>query len=324
MKIRRWQIAAVVVFAAAVLTAMAAWSWTVLREERAAQVKAHTVFAFTDQFGRPAAGYRVRLCTARLAWWSWLVPWHPFGVAQRTVTADARGEIHVTGRHRWIWLRELEREQYIAPLKWSATTPAGEQIKWGYPQRPFEGRLVYGVLRRREGDAEVADWLGPDSFDVKVAGCGGEPGTTGILPLVIKGSGQEDGRLRFEAEAVAAVGRQPGPSAYDGWRVRVVGEGAQVLRDQSGELVTFAPESGYADHFEIDGATLEQPDTFVRTKHYWWFVRIEIIYRPDDCTIVVHPRWLQTNLNGSNDLFDRRWSENFWPSVPTWMRHPPV
>ncbi|MCE5248280.1 MAG: hypothetical protein ABFD84_00365, partial [Candidatus Polarisedimenticolia bacterium] len=58
---------------------------------------------------------------------------------------------------------------------------------------------------------------------------------------------------------------------------------------------------------------LEQPDTFVRTKHYWWFVRIEIIYRPDDCTIVVHPWWLQTNLNGSNDLFDRRWSENFWP-----------
>ena len=60
MKIRWWRIVAAVVVVAA-LAATAAWSWASLREDRAAQVKAHTVFAFTDQFGRPAAGYRARL-----------------------------------------------------------------------------------------------------------------------------------------------------------------------------------------------------------------------------------------------------------------------
>ena len=324
MKIRRWQIAAVVVLAAAVVTAMAALSWRTLREERAAQVKAHSIFAFTDQFGQPAAGYRVRLCTMRVAWWSWLFPWRPYGFEQRDVTADERGEVHVTGRHCRLWLKELDRQHYVAPLHWNAISPAGKRMNWGDIQRAFEGRFVYGVLRRQEGPAPVSVWIGSQRVKVKVRGCGADPGTTGFLPLVPEGSKQEDGRLRVEAEAVAAVGRAPGPRAYRGWRVRVVGEGAQLLREQPEQLAVFAPESGYADHFEIDGATLEQPDTFVRTKHYWWFVRIEIIYRPDDCTIVVHPRWLQTNLNGSNDLFDRRWSENFWPSVPTWMRHPPV
>ena len=60
MKIRWWRIVAAVVVVAA-LTATAAWSWASLRANRAAQVKAHTVFAFKDQFGRPAAGYRARL-----------------------------------------------------------------------------------------------------------------------------------------------------------------------------------------------------------------------------------------------------------------------
>ena len=313
MKIRRWQIVAVVVLAAGVVTATAALSWTMLREERAAQVKAHTVLAFTDQFGQPAAGYRVRLCTMRVAWWSWLFPWHGYGFEQRDVAADARGEVHVTGRHLWIWLRELDREQYVKPLRWSATTPAGERINWGELHRPFEGRLVYGVLRRGAGPAPVTEWRGPNRFDVKVRGCGGEPGTTGMLPLVVEDSGQEDGRLRFEAEAVSAVGREPGPRAYHGWRVRVVGEGAQVLRDESGELITFAPESGYADQFEIDGATLRNAVAFVRTAHHWWHIDTDLTYRPEDCTITVTPMGRQTNLNGSNDLFDRRWSGNFSP-----------
>ena len=311
-RIRWWQIVAAVVVVA-VLAATAAWSWAGLREERAAQVKAHTVLAFTDQFGRPAAGYRVRLCTERVAWWSWLLPWHAHGFEQRDVAADARGEVHVTGRHLWIWLRELDREQYVAPVRWSATTPAGERINWGELHRPFEGRLVYGVLRRKQGPAPVSEWFGPHRFDVKVRGCGDESGTTGILPLVIEGSGQEDGRLRFEAEAVAAVGRVSGPRAYDGWRVRVVGEGAQVLRDESGELITFAPESGYADQFEIDGATLGHAHAFVRTTRYWWHVEILVLYTPRDCAITILPMGRQTNLNGSNDLFDRRWSYDYRP-----------
>ncbi|MCE5246400.1 MAG: hypothetical protein ABFD65_16745 [Candidatus Polarisedimenticolia bacterium] len=73
IRLKRWQIVAAVVVVA-VLTATAAWSWASLRAQRAAQVKAHTVFAFKDQFGRPAAGYRVRLCAVRLAWWTWLFP----------------------------------------------------------------------------------------------------------------------------------------------------------------------------------------------------------------------------------------------------------
>ena len=336
MKIRWWRIVAVVVVVV-VLAAMAAWSWMILREERAAQVKAHTVFAFTDQFGRPAAGYRVRLCTARLAWWSWLLPWrpsaiaqrdatkeggalpgnlirwHPFEVAQRDVTADARGEVHVTGRHRWIWLRELDRAQYVAPLRWSATTPAGEQIQWGYPHRPFEGRLVYGVLRRGKGDDTISESFGPHPIEVKVRGCGGQQGTTGILPLAIKGSEGEDGRLRFEAEAVAAVGRQPGLGSFFGWRVRVVGEGARLLPDESAELLTFAPESGYADRFEIDKSSLGHPRVFVRSAHHWWYVEFLVDYSSRDCTVTVRPMSLRTNRNGSNDLFNERWSYIFQP-----------
>ena len=336
IRLKRWQIVAAVVVVA-VLTATAAWSWMVLREERAAQVKAHTVFVFTDQFGRPAAGYRVRLCTARLAWWSWLLPWrpsaiaqrdatkeggalpgnlirwHPFEVAQRDVTADARGEVHVTGRHRWIWLRELDRAQYVAPLRWSATTPAGEQIQWGYPHRPFEGRLVYGVLRRGKGDDTISESFGPHPIEVKVRGCGGQQGTTGILPLVIKGSGQEDGRLRFEAEAVTAMGRQPAEGSFFGWRVRVVGEGAQLLPDESAELLTFAPESGYADRFEIDSSSLGHPRAFVRTAHHWWYVEFAALYMSRDCAVTILPMSLRTNRNGANDLFDERWSHTFWP-----------
>ena len=308
----RWRIVAAVVVVAA-LTATTALSWATLRAQRAAQVKAHSVFAFTDQFGRPAAGYRVRLCTMRVAWWSWLFPWHPYGLEQRDVTADARGEVHVTGRHLRLWLRELDRERYIAPLHWSATTPAGERINWGEHHRPFEGRLVYGVLRRGEGDAPVSEWRASKRFAVKVRGCGAEGGTTGFVPLAVDGSGEADGRLRFEAEAVSAVGRTPGPRAYDGWRVRVVGEDAQVLRDQSGQLVTFAPETGYADRFEIDGATLGNPNAFARTKHHWWHVEVDLTYRPHDCVIAVNPLTLRTNRNGSNDLFDRWWSDSFRP-----------
>jgi len=42
--VKRLRIVAAIV---AVVTAMAAWSWTSLRADRAAQVKAHTVLAFT-------------------------------------------------------------------------------------------------------------------------------------------------------------------------------------------------------------------------------------------------------------------------------------
>jgi len=307
-RIRRWHVVALVAVAAT-----AAWSWASLREERAAQVKAHTVLAFTDQFGRPAAGYRVRLCTMRVGWWSWLLPWHPYGYEQRDLTADERGEVHVTGRHRYLWLRELDRAQYVSPVNWSTTTPVGERINWGELHRPFDGRLVYGVLRRQEGAAPVSEWMGPDRFEVKVRGCGSERGTAGFVPLAVDGSGPEDGRLRVEAEAVSAVGRTPGPRAYHGWRVRVVGERAEVLRDQSGELVTFAPETGYADRFEIDGATLGHAHAFVRTKHYWWHAEIDVFYQPKNCAITVQPMRLRTNRNGSNDLFDRVWESNFSP-----------
>jgi len=314
MKIRRWQIAAVVVLAATVLTATAAWSWASLREERAAQVKAHSIFAFTDQFGQPAAGYRVRLCTVRLAWWSWLVPWSPYRLEQRDVTADDRGEVHVTGKHLRLKVSEIDRERYIAPLNWSATTPAGEQISWVGIYRPFEGRLVYGVLRRGGGDAPVSEWRASKGFDVKVRGCGSEGGTTGFVPLAVDGSGPEDGRLRFEAEAVTAEGRGSGSkNAYRGWRVRVVGEGAQVRRDKSGQLVTFAPVSGYEDQFEIDGATLGDAVAFARTKNLWWYVNAQVLFRPKDCKIEVLPVMVRTNKNGSNDLYDRLWTSNWTP-----------
>jgi len=309
MKIRRWQIVAL-----AVLTATAALSWASLREDRAAQVKAHSVFAFTDQFGRPAAGYRVRLCTERVAWWSWLFPWHPYGLEQRDVTADDRGEVHVTGRHLSIKFRELDRDRYIRPLRWSATTPAGEQINWGEPHRPFEGRLVYGVLRRGAGNAPVSKWWASDGFVVKVRGCGSEGGTTGFVPLAVDGSEQEDGRLRFEAEAVTAEGRDPrSPRASRGWRVRVVGEGAQVLRDESYDLTTFAPESGYADSFELDAAGTKHAYAFARTKNFWWHINAEVFFRSKDCEVSIDPVVVRTNKNGSNDLYDRRWTSNFWP-----------
>ena len=42
IRLKWWQIVVVVV-----LAATAAWSWASLREDRAAQVKAHTVLAFT-------------------------------------------------------------------------------------------------------------------------------------------------------------------------------------------------------------------------------------------------------------------------------------
>ena len=308
---KRLRIVAAIV---AVVTATAAWSWASLRAQRAAQVKAHTVFAFTDQFGQPAAGYRVRLCTMRVAWWSWLFPLYPYGFEQRIVIADARGEVHVTGRHLKLWLRELDRGQYIAPLQWSATTPAGERINWGEQHRPFEGRLVYGVLRRGAGHGRVSEWRASKGFDVKVRGCGSEAGTTGVVPLAVDRSGPEDGRLRFEAEAVTAEGRDPrSPRASRGWRVRVVGEGAQIRRDESGELVTFAPESGYADSFDLDAAGTGHAYAFVRTKNFWWHIRTEVFFRSNDCEVTVDPVVVQTNENGSNDLYDRLWTENFWP-----------
>ena len=308
-RIRWWQIVVV-----GVLTATAAWSWASLREDRATQVKAHSVFAFTDQFGRPAAGYRVRLCTTRVAWWSWFLPWHPYGLEQRDVTADARGEVHVTGRHLQLWLRELDRERYIAPLHWKTTTPAGERINWGEQHRPFEGRLVYGVLRRGEGDAPVSEWRASKRFAVKVRGCGAEGGTAAFVPLAVDGSGPEDGRLRFEAEAVTAEGRDPrSPRASRGWRVRVVGEGAQVLRDESYDLTTFAPESGYADSFELDAAGTKHAYAFARTKNLWWYVHTEVFFRSKDCEVTVDPVVVRTNKNGSNDLYDRWWTSRFSP-----------
>ena len=307
IRLKPWQIVVV-----GVLAATTAWSWASLREDRAAQVKAHSVFAFKDQFGRPAAGYRVRLCTTRVAWWTWLLPIRPYAFEQRDVTADERGEVHVTGRHLYLWVKELDRQQaYVAPFHSRATMPNGEAIDGG-SYRPFDGRIVYGVLRRQEGPAPVSEWMGLGRFDVKVRGCGSEQGTTGALPLAVEGSSQADGGLRFEAEAVSAVGRTPGPRAYDGWRVRVVGEDAQVLRDQSGELVTFAPETGYADRFEIEGATLTNANAFVRTKHYWWHVEVDLMYQ-DDCVVTVQPLRLRTNRNGSNDLFNRWWSDSFRP-----------
>ena len=131
-------------------------------------------------------------------------------------------------------------------------------------------------------------------------------------PLRAKDAGADRGPER-RASGVAAVGRVPGPKAYRGWRVSVVGEGAQVLRDQSGEQVTFAPESGYANRFEIDGATLGDARAFVRTAHYWWHADIDIDYRPDECLVTIQPMRLRTNQDGSIDLYDRLWTSNLSP-----------